>query len=131
MSKLTDLKKLFSSLKRDSKSVLFTKKKIDTQIFKRLKTSAYDKDKRFVNLFTVMEDNGLKEKPFTTIHIKRSFVEIANNIDRMTLYSFHGPFQLLHADAVNLEFFGESLQPTRDTVSCLLTCFPLTYISIR
>ena len=29
-------------------------------------------------------------------------------IDRSTLYSFHGPFQLLHADVGNLEFFGKN-----------------------
>ena len=29
-------------------------------------------------------------------------------IDRSTLYSFHGPFQLLHADVGNLEFLGKN-----------------------
>ena len=28
-----------------------------------------------------------------------------HDIDRSTLYSFDGPFQLLHADVGNLEFF--------------------------
>ena len=28
--------------------------------------------------------------------------------DRSTLYSFHGPFQLLHADLGNLEFLGKN-----------------------
>ena len=30
-----------------------------------------------------------------------------DNIDRSTLYSFDGPFQLLHADVGNLEFLGK------------------------
>ena len=29
-------------------------------------------------------------------------------IDRSTLYSFDGPFQLIHADLGNLEFLGKS-----------------------
>ena len=29
-------------------------------------------------------------------------------IDRSTLYSFDGPFQLLHADIGNLEFLGKN-----------------------
>ena len=29
-------------------------------------------------------------------------------IDRSTLYSFDGPFQLIHADVGNLEFLGKS-----------------------
>ena len=29
-------------------------------------------------------------------------------IDRVTLYSFNGPFQLLHTDVENLEFLGKN-----------------------
>ena len=29
-------------------------------------------------------------------------------IDRSTVYSFNGPFQLMHADIANLEFLGKS-----------------------
>ena len=29
-------------------------------------------------------------------------------IDRSTLYSFNGPFKLLHADVANLKFLGKS-----------------------
>ena len=40
-----------------------------------------------------------------------------DDIDRSTLYSFDGPFQLLHADVGNLEFLGKSATDPR---YCLL-----------
>ena len=50
--------------------------------------------------------NDLFEK--YTIPTKTLFVEKRGDIDRSTLYSFDGPFQLLHADVANLEFLGKS-----------------------
>ena len=41
--------------------------------------------------------------PVTTI-----FFDKKDDIGRSTLYSFDGPFQLLHADVLNLEFFGKT-----------------------
>ena len=38
---------------------------------------------------------------------KAYYVE-KREIDRSTLYSFDGPFQLLHADAGNLKFLGKN-----------------------
>ena len=40
-----------------------------------------------------------------------------DDIDSSTLYSFNGPFQLLHADVGNLEFFEKS---ATDPKYCLL-----------
>ena len=31
-----------------------------------------------------------------------------DDIDRLTLYSFNGPFRLLHADVSNIDFLGKS-----------------------
>ena len=44
-------------------------------------------------------------------------VEKKDDIDRSTLYSFDGPFQLLKADMGNLEFLGKS---ATDPKYCLL-----------
>ena len=41
------------------------------------------------------------------VPIRLDYVE-KREIDRPALYSFDGPFQLLHADVVNLEFLGKS-----------------------
>ena len=35
------------------------------------------------------------------------FVEQRKNIDRSTLYSFKGPFELLHADIANIRFLAK------------------------
>ena len=40
--------------------------------------------------------------------LKTSFVEKNDEIDRSVLYSFEGPFQLLHGDIANLQFLGNS-----------------------
>ena len=38
----------------------------------------------------------------------KKLLQIAKNIDRSILYSFDGPFQLIHADVGNLEFLGKN-----------------------
>ena len=53
----------------------------------------------------------------SSVPIKTTFVEKKDDIDRSTLYSFDGPFQLLHADVGNLEFLGKS---ATDPKYCLL-----------
>ena len=45
------------------------------------------------------------------------FVENQRNIDRSTLYSFNGPFQLLHAGIADIRFFSKS---AADPHCCLL-----------
>ena len=46
-----------------------------------------------------------------------TFVEKKDDVDRSTLYSFDGPFELLHAEVGNLEFLGKS---ATDPKYCLL-----------
>ena len=73
--------------------------------FKKTKKSTYDGYKQFVNLFNLVENGNIKQTPTSSIDkisIKTSFVEKSNDVDRSTLYSFDGPFQLLHADVGNL-----------------------------
>ena len=48
---MSNLKKLFKNLQTDSKNVLFTKRKLDDKLLKKLNKSLYKKDKEFVNLF--------------------------------------------------------------------------------
>ena len=49
--------------------------------------------------------------------MKAEYLKKDNDIDRSTLYSFGGPFELLHADLGNLEFLGKS---AADPKYCLL-----------
>ena len=43
-------------------------------------------------------------------------------IDSSTLYSFDGPFQLIHADVGNLEFLGKSATAPRYVVLTVDLC---------
>ena len=104
---MIELKNLLKKLQTDAKSVLFAKvSSINDKILKKLKKSRYNKDIEFENLFKSNIDFLDAEKK--SIPIKTTFVEKKDDIDRSTLYSSDGPFQLLHANVGNLEFSGKS-----------------------
>ena len=48
------------------------------------------------------------EQKFSKVPIKADFVQRNDDLDRSTLYSFTGLFELSHADIANLEFLGKS-----------------------
>ena len=116
---MIELKNLFKKLQTDAKSVLFAKfSSINDKILKKLKKSRYNKDIEFVNLFKSNIDFLDAEKK--SIPIKSTFVEKKDDIDRSTLNSSDGPFQLLHVNVGNLEFLGKSAT-NPNIVSCFLT----------
>ena len=94
---MTELEKSFGQLQVDAKSVLFTEETINKKVLKKLKKWSYVD---FVNLFENNIDFLEDEK--VSIPIKTIFVEKKDDIDKSTLYSFDGQFQLLHADIGNL-----------------------------
>ena len=53
-------------------------------------------------------------KNLLLIHL---FVEKRENVDRLTLYSFSGPFEALQTDIADIRFFGKS---AADPKYCLL-----------
>ena len=55
----------------------------------------------------ILADNRLKDEE--KIPRKADFIK-KREVDRPTLYSFDGPFQLVHADVGNLEFLGSMQQ---------------------
>ena len=59
---------------------------------------------------TILADNRLKDEE--KIPTKADFIK-KREVDRPTLYSFDGPFQLVHADVGNLEFLGSSATASR------------------
>ena len=100
-------KQLSGKLKKDDESVLFGEETLHNNLFRKIKTSKYIKDKEFVNLIIKLENrNDMFERD--VVPIKTTFVKQKSQIDRSTLYSFDGPFQLLHADVATLEFLGKS-----------------------
>ena len=98
-------KTLFNSLKTDPASVIFAEEFLDNRLLKKLEKSKYEVDKQLLKLVNLAEgkkflDDG--KPPARADYIDK------REIDRSTLYSFDGPFQLLHADVGNLEFLGKN-----------------------
>ena len=97
-------KNIFTSLKTDPSSLLFSEEKIDSSLLKKLKKSKCAKDKLLLKL-VLLADNLLEDEG--KIPTRADFVE-KQETDRSTLYSFDSPFQLIHVDIGNVEFLGSS-----------------------
>ena len=107
MEKLKRAKNLYKALKKDSKSVFFGSEQITNNYVKKARKSNYEKDKYFLTLYnSIGEIKKIQPEPIIPAHIP--FVEKKSNIDRSTLYSFGGPFELLHADIADIRFFAKS-----------------------
>ena len=117
---MDDLKKRFTKLQTDSKSVLFTEEKLNDKLLQKLKKSKYNKDKESGNTFNLLEnkeDLFKKDGSKYSIPIKAEHVQKSDDIDRSTLFSVQAPFDFLHADIGNLRFLGKS---AADPKYCLL-----------
>ena len=98
-------KTLFNNLKTDPASAIFAEESLHNKLLKKLKKSHYDVDKQLSKLVNLAHSkNFLDDGKSTT---RTDYVE-KREINRSILYSFDGPFQLLHADIGNLEFFGKN-----------------------
>ena len=72
---------------------------------KKLKKSRHLKDTQLLKLINLSDNKYFLDDdkaPTRTDYVEK------REIDRSTLYSFDGPFQLLHADVGNLEFLGKN-----------------------
>ena len=97
---LKEVKTIFNSLKIDPSSVLFSEERVDNRLLKKLKKSKYLKDAQLLQLMNLADNKDfLNDDKISTR---------TDEINKSTLYSFDGPFQLLHADVGNLEFFGKN-----------------------
>ena len=63
-----------------------------------------------MNLVLDLENRNylFKNKDLICISSKTEFVKLKREINRYTLYSFDGPFQLLYSDVANLEILRKS-----------------------
>ena len=105
---LQKARNLFVKLKIDPASVLFAEELLDKRLLKKLKKSKYERDSELLKLIDLADNNDFLDE--NEVPIRADYVQ-KREIDRSTLYSFDGLFQLLHADAGNLQFllFKESL----------------------
>ena len=93
--KKSSCKKQKKYLKSDPNSVLYSEKKIDNRLVKELKIS------KLIGLVDQSIDD--EEKIPTRVY----YVE-KREIDRLIVYSFDEPFELIHADLRNLDFLEKS-----------------------
>ena len=108
---------LFRSPQNDPESVFYAIDRLTKSLIKKAKTSFYDKDKVFVNLYGQIEDKDFFKKENETLPLVTPFVDKKTNIDHSTLYSFHKPFEILHADIADIRFLAKSAV---DPKYCLL-----------
>ena len=105
---------LFNSLKTDPVSVLFAEELLDNWLLNKLKKSRYESDKPLFKLVNLADNKDfLSSKDIFT---RVDYVE-KRETDRSSLYSFNGPFQLLHVDVGNLEILGKKCN-----ISSICTC---------
>ena len=106
---------LFRSLQSDPKSAFYPINRLTKSLIKKAKTSFYDKDKVFVNLYGQIEDKDFFKKENETLPLVTPFVDKKTNIDHSTLYSFHKP--ILHVNIADIRFLAKSAV---DPKYCLL-----------
>ena len=71
-------------------------------MLKKLEKSKYEKDNELLKLIDLADNKDFLDD--NKVPTRADYYVEKREIDRSTLYSFHGPFQLLHADVGNLEF---------------------------
>ena len=64
------------------------------------------KDNSLLKLINVTENDTDQINKTNQIPTRTNYLQ-KRGIDRSTLHSFDGPFQLVHADVANLEFFAK------------------------
>ena len=93
---------------------------------KKLKNSRYKKDSLLSKLILSADNTDLQDED--KIPTRADFFE-KRETNRSTLYSFDGPFQLIHADVGNLEVLGKIQRPL-DMFWWLSTCTHRRYMFI-
>lgn len=87
------------------------------KLVKKAKNQLYKKDKVFVDIYNNFSDDNKPPVLSAAPPPTTQFVEKTEDIDRSTLYSFDGPFQLLQADVAYTSFLATS---AGDPKFCLL-----------
>ena len=102
---LKEARTIFNNLKTDPNNVLFSEERIDQRLLKKLKKLRYSKDSQLLKLILLADNRDFLDDDKTPT--RADYVEKIE-IDRSNLYSFDGPFQLLHGGVGNLEFLGKN-----------------------
>ena len=123
---LKEARTIFSNLKTDLNSALFSEEKSTIDCWKNFKKSKYLKQSQLLKLILLADNKDFSDDdktPTRTDYVKK------REIDRSTLYSFDGPFQLLHADVGNSNFLAkERRQQSLNMFLWLLTYTRQKYV---
>ena len=116
------VKNIYEQLTNDAKSIFFASDKINKSLLNKAKKSVFEKDHVFYIYYKNLEnENVLHEDRKHQVPFYTPFVEQKMDVvDRSSaLYSINAPFELLHADVVNIHFFFS--KSAADPVYVLLT----------
>ena len=128
------IQNLFKNLQKDLRSIFYSIGNLSGSILNKARKSTYDKDKVFINLHNQLEAKDFYQNnnlPFVT-----PFVNKRSNIDHSTLYSINKPFELLHADIVEIRFLAKSVVNPKycllivDLFSSKIYVYPMKYRSL-
>lgn len=98
-------KSIFNSFKTNPNGVLFSEEILDKRLLKKIKKSKYTKDSKLLKFINLVDNKDFFED--SKVPTRTDYVE-KREINRSTLYSFDGPFQLLYTDVGNLDFLGKN-----------------------
>ena len=110
---------LFNALQKNQKSIFYLAGNATSiTLFNKAAKSAFEKDKKFVNLYDQLENKkNVKKSNQDFLPITTPFYDFKSNVDHSTLYSIGKPFELLHADIADTRFLAKSAV---DPKYCLL-----------
>ena len=110
---------LFNTLQKNQKSIFYLAGNATSiTLFNKTAKSAFEKDKKFVNLYDQLENKkNVKKSNQDFLPITTPFYDFKSNVDHSTLYSIGKPFELLHADIADTRFLAKSAV---DPKYCLL-----------
>ena len=118
--KLKQIKNLFNSLIKNENGIFYSADKVNRNLVNKTRRSIYPKDRVFNKLYNELGDKYnlyVNKNNEINLALYTSFDEQRTNIDLSTLYSFKGPFEILHADIANIRFLAKSAV---DPKYCLL-----------
>ena len=84
---LQEAKNIFENLKTDTKGILFSEEKLNMRLLEKLKKSSYSKDKLFLKLINLIENdiNQINKTKEDQIPTRLDYVG-KREVDRSTLY---------------------------------------------
>ena len=101
------IQNIFRLLQKDSRSVFYASTNILNNLLKKLRKSPYEKDIVFKEFYEKLQNKDIL-KEIDQIPLTTPFFEQKKDLDRSTLFSIEGPFELCHADIADLRFLAKS-----------------------